>query len=176
MGLDLLTEVTLPGAIMANGDILHGKPARQMPQDHHAGDQGVDALRRVAQNQVGGVLITAAEPLRQGVQLLAGEDAPLLRQAEQLAAQPQASPGCACGFTSSSAAVPKAVRIALSIRRKDPTPGRIFFTQSRYSFKEPTGTLTAFCRCRPVNMAISVLAPPMSANSPPSSAMSQAAP
>ena len=82
MGLDLLTEVTLPDAIMANGDILHGKPARQMPQDHHAGDQGVDALRRVAQNQVGGVLITAAEPRRQGVQLLAGEDAPLLRQAE----------------------------------------------------------------------------------------------
>ena len=55
----------------------------------------MDALRLIAQNQIGGVLIRFAEPLRQLLQLLACKAAAVFRQTEKTFAQPQDRPGCA---------------------------------------------------------------------------------
>lgn len=56
--LDLSSEVALPDAVVADGDAFHIKSVDQIPQNHDAGDQGMDTLRLVAQNQVRRVLVT----------------------------------------------------------------------------------------------------------------------
>ena len=83
-GLYPLPEITLPDAVTADGDIGYPVTAGHVTQEHKAGNQRVDALRLVAQDQIGCVLIRFAELVRQQFQLFSGETAAAVRQAQSI--------------------------------------------------------------------------------------------
>ena len=91
--LDLSAQIALPDPVVADSDVLHSIPVRQILQNHHTGDKGVNAFRLIAQNQIRRGFVASAKLFCQGIELLPGKSPAVLRQAEALPAQAQGRPG-----------------------------------------------------------------------------------